>query len=70
MSETPERLRLGLSTHLAAADALWIEPKGSVGLLEQVAPISQVPANSDQPRKIFDTEALAQLAESIQGKRR
>lgn len=70
VSESPEHRRLGrgLSTFLAAAEAPLTVPEGSSVPLQQVVSVSQISANPDQPRKNFDSESLAQLAESIRQK--
>ena len=70
VSESPETRRLGrgLSTFLAAAEAPLTVPEGSGAPLGQVVSVSKVSANPDQPRKKFDSESLAQLAESIRQK--
>ena len=58
-SKKPSGLGRGLGA-LLGDDALKTETAGALYL-----PISEVESNSSQPRKNFDEEALAQLADSI-----
>ena len=58
-SKKPSGLGRGLGA-LLGDDVLKTETAGALYL-----PISEVESNSSQPRKNFDEEALAQLADSI-----
>ena len=58
-SKKPTGLGRGLGA-LLGDDVLKTESTGSLSL-----PISQVETCSSQPRKLFDEEALAELADSI-----
>lgn len=64
----PRRLGRGLSALLAAAEA----PPHEIGQhnlpAEQTLPIHRIVANPNQPRKTFDSETLAQLADSLRHK--
>ncbi len=59
MANTPRGLGKGLSA-LLGPEALMTDSSENLNL-----PISQVECNADQPRKRFDDETLAELAESI-----
>ncbi len=59
MANTPRGLGKGLSA-LLGPEALMTDSSEKLSL-----PISQVECNADQPRKRFDDETLAELAESI-----
>ena len=64
----PRRLGRGLSALLAAVEAPAQEAVLHNSLAERTLPIERIVANPNQPRKTFDSEALAQLADSLRHK--
>lgn len=70
MSKHSESRNLGrgLSAFLAAAEAPGANKERAAGSSEQFVPIGRIVANQDQPRKGFDSEALAHLAMSLRQK--
>lgn len=68
----PERRGLGRGLSALMADVAPVEPQAdmreNVSVSERMVPIEQIKPNSDQPRKDFDAEQLADLTNSIREK--